>query len=455
MKIADFFIAIGFDIKGADQAAKANETLTKLEATGAKAIAAASGLNAATQKAPPVLAQASTATQNYTLHLGKMLVVIGSIQTAFFAMITKAVEAGVVLQKFSLLTAESTDELQQWQAAAVRGNAAASAIAGTVKSIQDARASLAFGDGSAAAPWMLLGIDPRQDPFKVLKQLQGVLKDMDPAIMGKVGRDLGLSPEILYLIKQGRLGSGGLAQSLIVSPAEYDRLAKLGGAWKTLLFTIGQVATRFASTLEGPMTHFLDATTKALVAAGRFVDWLEKGSTGARVFLAAVLGIVGAFVALGVVVGALALGPFGEFLLAAGVLAGVIAYLVLRIQDLWVGLQGGKTAWSVGDNILTLAAHFNQLAASMKAVVELWKWISGQDFSKIGNFIKDDFHRGEQFWRNGAGAANTSTSSNSQTNHIAVKVEGGATPYDTGRAVGRGMLRQISDAFSQAPVPSR
>ena len=33
----------------------------------------------------------------------------------------------------------------------------------TARPAGKARAAIAFGDASAAAPWMLLGIDPRQD----------------------------------------------------------------------------------------------------------------------------------------------------------------------------------------------------------------------------------------------------------------------------------------------------
>ena len=179
MKIADFFVSLGFDLKGKENVDQAQTSVLHLE--------------------------------NASL---KLLAGVTAVNTAFYAMMTLAVDTGVALQRFALTTGISSTELQQWQLMAVKGNVAAGKIAESIMAIQKAQAALMFGDSSAASPWILLGIDPRQDPMKMLEQLQKRIVGMNPAIAGKILGDMGLSQDLYYLMKQQNFGRGGLDRRL-------------------------------------------------------------------------------------------------------------------------------------------------------------------------------------------------------------------------------------------------
>lgn len=117
MKIADFFVALGFEVKGKEEVDKTDQAVGKLEFSSLKLLAGVTALNA-----------------------------------AFYAMMTTAVDAGVALQKFALTTGLSSEELQKWQLTAVRGNVAAAQMAEAIGAVQKARAAIAFGNAEAAAP---------------------------------------------------------------------------------------------------------------------------------------------------------------------------------------------------------------------------------------------------------------------------------------------------------------
>lgn len=427
MKIADFFIALGFEVKGKEDVEKVDQAVGNLEFKSLKLLAGVTALNA-----------------------------------AFYAMIAKAVEAGVTLQKFALTTGLSTDELQRWQLTAVRGNVAAASMAQALGAIQKARAAIAFGNAEAAAPWMLLGIDPRQDPFKVLEQLRQQVLKLDPAIARQKLSEMGFSDDILYLMRQPGFGRGNLAKNLTVSPEEATNLAKLGSAWREFLFTLGQFATRFSAQFAEPLAEILKQMTRFLALGGRFVNWLEGGTIGARYMMYALLGLLVVVTGLGIALGILALGPVGAFVGLLAIMAIALGGLVLLIQDFWVACRGGKSAFDWNDGLLLTVQNVERLAHAMQWAMDVWekfqkktnegKGLGWSLFKQMNqNSWDGDGHPMFEWHRpSWMGGGDTT-----QTNHINVTVPAAGDAHATGAAVGRSAARQISDAYGQMPLPSK
>lgn len=426
MKIADFFISLGFNVKGGEELPKTEQAMGKLEFSGLKLLAGVTAINA-----------------------------------AFYAMMTKAVEASVVLQKFALTTGLSSEKLQDWQFAAAKGNVAAGQVVDAIKAIQSAQAAIAFGNAEGAAPWLLLGIDPRQDPFKVLTQLQAQIQKLDPAIARKKLSEMGFGDDIFYLMKQGRFGTGGLGKNMIVSNEERDNLAKLGAEWRTFLFTLGQVATRFSAQFAEPLAAILKELSVALGYMGKFVTWLEGGSVGATAFMYAMLGLLVVLGALAIALPLLMTGPVGLWIAGTIAAVGAVGYLVLRIQDLWVALRGGKSAFSITENIRALSDLLGPLSTLVWGLATAWD-ILAKNIAKAKEglgWAKDILGAaggvggsGDLMGRIAMGQAAGSSSSN-QTNHINVHAPGGSpTAYQYGQDVGRIVTRHISDAFAASPL---
>lgn len=425
MKIADFFIALGFDIKGAPDVDKTDQSVEKL-----------------------------------TFSSIKLLGIVTALNAAFYTMMKQGVDTGVALQRFALLTGLPIDQLQRYEQTAARGNVQAGAMAQAIGAIQKARAAIAFGNAEAAAPWMLLGIDPRQDPFKVLEQLRQQVLRLDPAIARAKLGEMGLGDDVMYLLKQN-LGKGNLDQRVTVTDEEARRLAALGGAWKEFLFTLGQVGARFAAQFAEPIAAVLNQLTKALTLVGRFTDWLERGGTGADIFKYSMLGLLAVLAGLNVALVLLLTGPGGAFfgmIVALGVLLGG---LVLLVQDFWVALRGGKTAFDWNDNLILTVKNVEALAKWLGKIVDLFDMIKNRSpSSEIGKAFKEVTGMSAA-WNWYSDMARTRVVDSQRGGNwnapidMTVNVQGGADPHATGRDVGRAASRQISDALGQMPAPSR
>lgn len=425
MKIADFFIALGFDIKGAPEVEKTDQAVEKLNLSSLKLLAGVTALNA-----------------------------------AFYAMIARGVEVGVTLQKFALTTGMSTTELQKWQLTAVRGNVAAKEMAQAIGVVQKARAAIAFGNAEAAAPWMLLGIDPRQDPFKVLEQLRQQVLKLDPAIARQKLSEMGFGEDMLFLMRQQNFGRSNMGRETIVNPEETQRLAALGGAWKEFLFILGQVGARFAAQFAEPLAAVLNQLTRGLTLVGKFVDWLDKGSAGANAFKYALLGILVVLGGLQVALPLLMLGPFGAFLGAIMLIVVGLGGLILLIQDFWVACRGGKSLFDWNDGLLLTVKNVERLATAIEWFISTYQRAAGviKAHPWTGNLGASIL--GAMPGLGGVGvlgrmAVGAMSGSSTQTNEINVTVPPASDPHTTGQAVGKAAAREISDAYGQMPPRSR
>lgn len=424
MKIADFFISLGFDIKGAPEVEKTEQQVQKLEISSLKLLAVVSGLNA-----------------------------------AFYAMIRNGVEAGVALQKFALTTGLASEDLQNFELRAVRGNVAASQITTAIGAIQKARAAIAFGNAEAAAPWMLLGIDPRKDPFKVLEELRLAVKRLDPAIARQKLSEMGFSEDILFLLRGPGFSGARLDRRLTVSDAESKQLAALGATWKELLFTFGQVGARFAAQFAEPLAAVLKSLQGAAVLAGRFIDWLDKGSAGANGFKYALISLLAVLGGLNVALGILIFGPAGAFLALLGILAVAVGGIVLLVQDFWVACRGGKSAFDWNDGLILTIKNVERLAAAIDWFITKWDAAAAKIKAGAGAFgwASDILGAagGNPAQLIGRIAGASAGSSVSQSNTITNNISGAGDPHAVGREVGRSTARQVTDAFGQMPLPAR
>lgn len=433
MKIAEFFIALGFDIKGAPEMQRAREGVAGLDASSVRLLAGVTALNG-----------------------------------AFYAMLALAGEVGSGLKKFSVITGQSTDELQKWQAAAVKGDVAARSIVGAIDAIQKAQAAIAFGNSEAAAPWMLLGIDPRQDPFKVLEQLRLKIRTLDPAIGRNIFGQLGLSEDLLFLLRSP--DGGGLARSLVVRPEEADSMFRVAAAWRELVFNLKQAGTRLFAQFGPEIEAVLKNISRLLAAGAQLADWLAKGSEGAIAFKYAAIALGVALTGLNIAIGLFALGPFGVFVGLLGSLSVILTGLVVLIQDFWTACKGGKSAFDWNDGLILTVKNVERLAFWMGHVNDMMVALKAHNakefFSAGGDFLKPinemmkyaygyGFVRDFVKWNWGPGS-NGGSSSQTTVGDINVTMQGTTPDWGAaGRQVGRSIMRELSDSLGQSPVPGK
>ena len=451
MKIGDLFISLGFQVEGGPQLEKADFSVKQLATKAAAAAVAVNALNA-----------------------------------AFIAMVSSAAKAAVEMRNFGLQTGFSTEQLQRFQYAAAGTGTTGEEIADAVRGIAKAQADIKMGEGNIA-PWQLLGIDPRQDPFKVLEQMRERIKGLEPNLARTILAQAGVSDKIFTLLRDSNVEFDKLQQKFLLTQNEQDNMAKMNKEWAEFVRLLASVRNRFAATFAEPLQAIAKVLKVVINIFATFVDWLSKGSAAANVVkwvlwaIVAVLGVLGAALAaiavtLGVAAAAMAAldvaaAPILPILLAisAGIVAmvAVLAIAVLWFEDLWVAIKGGKSVYGeigewqrkffgeMWDNLVKTGQFFkdvwNGIVETVRGAVGamtslLPKWMVNGGFGPFS----PGFMQQEAATPNMNGAAGGA--SMRQENNFEVNISGNDNPLETGRAVADNVQKQLSDASYQQSV---
>lgn len=267
----------------------------------------------------------------------KLALGVDVLTTGLAAMIHGALNATTSLRQFGLVTGLSTEELQQWQYKAALSNVSAQEMADTVENIQKTGMKIAT-TGEGAQPWVLLGIDPTQNPFKVLAQLQTVLNSMDArrvALARSIVDQTGIGRNVFAMLRQP--DAGRLPARFIVNEKDQAKMAALNREWQNLGFLVNQTKTKFISELGPGLTDIVVLLERAASAANRFVQWLDVHPNVAK-GLAYAAGIIAGLAASMTVIGgisfaligagfAVAFAPIIEAAAAIGAVGGLFEFL--------------------------------------------------------------------------------------------------------------------------------
>jgi hypothetical protein len=133
----------------------------------------------------------------------------------------KASDVALSLNRFSLNTGLSTQKLQQWQQMAAASGVSAEELQNSIEAISDAGAEARLT--GVQPPWLLVGIDPRQNPFTVFDQLRKKISAFGPAMGTKLYENLGMSKQMISFFREiHRLGP--MDKTLLLSKDEEKRL---------------------------------------------------------------------------------------------------------------------------------------------------------------------------------------------------------------------------------------
>jgi len=394
VKIAELFVALGFEVTGEDALDTADKGLRKAEGSAVKLLAILTGINA-----------------------------------AFYAMMHAATGAAAGLEKFESLTGLSGQKLRMWQQDAAAFNVDAKDVEGSLKAIQRAQTDIMLGKGDVA-PWQMLGVDPTQkDTFKTVVQLSQQLKKFDPQFARAFAEGIGASEDFIFYLREATPEALKLREALFLSGQEQDNLFKAGGAWKSLLFSLAQARDKFMAAFAPTLEKVLKVLTFIVDIGTRFLTWLNNGSALANilrfhlVLVAAALTVVtialAAFLAVlttasaivsvmnsalwamalkalpalatafTVVTGALsaaataaaafavALVPVlvaaAPLLLVIGLIAAAIGALVLMVDDFWTAIDGGDSVFDWSASIKAVDA----LASAIEWLISVWEKLNG------------------------------------------------------------------------------
>lgn len=127
-------------------------------------------------------------------------VAMAGVSLALFKIMDDSLKAAVAFKQFEAETGASSEELQRWQAVAGQTNVSTEALSDAVKSLADNRQKIKLGQGNISG-FQLLGIDPDQDPFKILEELKAKTEGLAPAMKKTVLAQMGISAQLIQVLE--------------------------------------------------------------------------------------------------------------------------------------------------------------------------------------------------------------------------------------------------------------
>lgn len=268
---------------------------------------------------------------------------------------TDAMNAAAAFTQFETETGASAQELQKWQAVALQTNQSAESVTNAIKSIADNQAKIKLGQGNISG-YQLLGIDPNQDPFKVLEDLRTATEGFSQEQKKNALSMMGVGTGLLQTLELTRGEFDAMAsRAFIISPQAIDTLNKTKSsvdlAGRAIKYIKAQIAVglspqikettkRFSEWVKVNEEGIIKGFQKAYTFVEKFVGALTNTATVINTLVTGTLGwertIKLAAVAFGVLNAVMMASPIG--LITAGIIL-----LVAVLDDLYIYSKGGKS----------------------------------------------------------------------------------------------------------------
>ena len=141
-----------------------------------------------------------------------------------------AMAGAVAFKQFEVETGASAQELQKWQSVAEQTNQAAESVTSAIKAIVANQNKIKLGQGNISG-FQLLGIDPRQDPFKILEELRIKTKGLSDGMKKNILAQMGVGVGLLQTLELPREQFDAMAsRAFIISPGAIETLNKTKSA---------------------------------------------------------------------------------------------------------------------------------------------------------------------------------------------------------------------------------
>lgn len=272
---------------------------------------------------------------------------------------TEAMASAVALKQFEVETGASAQELQKWQSVAEQTNQSAESVSNAIKSIVANQEKIKLGQGNISG-FQLLGIDPRQDPFKILEDLRVKTKGLSDGMKKNILQQMGVGVGLLQTLELTREQFDAMsAKAFIISPQAIETLNKTKAsvdlASRGIKYMKAQIAVGLSPQIEKLTKSFIkfmkvnekgiiegfkkgftfvEKFTTAIMRAGSMINTIVTNTIG---WEGAILALAGAFVILNAT---LIASPLGM------ITAGIIA-LMLVLEDLYVFSKGGDSVFGL------------------------------------------------------------------------------------------------------------
>ncbi len=301
----------------------------------------------------------------------------GVVSAALNKVMGDAFKSSTAFKQFETETGASAQQLQMWGSVAEQTGNTADSVANSIKSITDNQAQLKLGGGNISG-YQLLGIDPSQDPFKILEQFRDKTAHLSASSRKNIASMMGIDPGLLQTLEMSSEKFAEMAgHGFIVSPSAIktlnDTKASLTVVGRAFTWLKTQIAVELSPQIKKMQTQllqfikvhkeaFVTGFKRALAFVSRFVTMISRGVSVLDRMISstigwknAIIGVLGIFTAVKGL--ALLSSPLGM------IVAGFVALFVV-LEDLYVYSKGGKSLFGEFEK------SFPKIAAVMKGAFD-------------------------------------------------------------------------------------
>jgi hypothetical protein len=327
---------------------------------------------------------------------------VASISAAAFVLALKAItneafQTALNFKKFNLETGASTDELQKWMAVADETTGSGQAVAESIKSITANQEKIKLGQGNISG-YQLLGINPSQDPFKILEQLRTKTAGLNQAMKKNVMEQMGVSKDLIGVLELTNKQFDEMAARAFIIPAsslkEIDKarasteeLKNAVNYFKAMLTaSLGPSIIKINKLIVEWIRNNKDGLIKdiktlftwitkfvgAIVNTVMMIDKIIKGTIGWGNAMWILIGVIAVLNA------ALIFSPMGAFI------AGIVL-LVAVLDDLAVYSRGGKSLFGL---MLDKNPKLKEFVTAVKDLAKALADVMNGDWSKFDKLME-------------------------------------------------------------------
>ena len=196
--------------------------------------------------------------------------------------VKKAADAAIHIDKISSMTGLSGDKIQRMGDAVAQTGGNIDDMAGAIRGLQQQSLDIMMGKGGNLGVYNLLGLNPHEDPIQLLNKLSVKLKQMPAALGANLAREMGLSDEMIYFLKNVQ-NIKPPKKETIVTELELKRLKDFGFYFNRIFEQGKRVLMRLGAFLipvANQIVYFFDRigtlTGKSLSAMEPFIGKIEK-----------------------------------------------------------------------------------------------------------------------------------------------------------------------------------
>lgn len=284
------------------------------------------------------------------------ILAISGVMTAFTKKIS---DVAVNIDKISTLTGLSNNSVQRMGDMAAQTGANVDDLAGAVQSFQKQSVDIMLGKGGNIGTFQFLGINPHEDPLKILDQLSKKLKTMPTALGTSMAKDLGLSDDLIYFLKNTD-NLRPISEETIITDKEIERL-------KAFNFNFNRVWEMGKRTL----TKFGAAISPIMNQVTYFFERISLMFSGLINKIEPYLGKIMKWMPLVVTLGAIMFAAF--FPVTAAVLL-----LLAAFEDIYTYMHGGDSLFG------SMVKWLGDIKERLRDVIK-WSLFLGNIFTG-GNF---------------------------------------------------------------------